>query len=97
MTLWFQANKLLEEYCDAWVAPIDKELWKDLKKRGDDLGKRCRVERMIVFRAFLEKAGELQRSMDHLSTLVYFNLQFQLFQICGYLLLFQSCIDKQIV
>ena len=76
MTLWSQVNTLLVEYSNTRLAPINEELWEDLKKHGDKLGKHCRVENMVIARAFPEKARELQRSIDCLSTLVHFNTQF---------------------
>ena len=52
MTLWAKANK-------TQAAPVNKKLWEDLKKCGENLGKHCRVKRIVVSQAFLGKVEEL--------------------------------------
>lgn len=76
MTLWLQANALLVEYSNAQLTLVDKKLWEDLKKREDKLGKHCRVKNIVIARAFPEKAGKLQQSINRLFTLVCLNMQF---------------------
>ena len=59
MILWSQVNVLLAEYNNAQLAPVDKKLWEDLKKRKDKLGEHCCVENIVITQAFPGKAREL--------------------------------------